>query len=211
MDLSRPLRVVTPTLDGDVLQVLAQADAAFTSGDIARLAEGPSPAGIRRTLGRLVHEGIVSRQQAGRVYLYRLNRDHLAADAVMALADQRGELLRRLGTQARNSADPPLFAAIFGSAARRDHSERSDLDLFLVRPNGADTDAWEAACDELASRATAWTGNDARIVSLTESEVLRPGGHVALLESIAREGLVFSGEPGWLRHRLIGPRHGGWA
>ena len=79
MELSRPLATVTPTLDGDVLRVLARADADFTGGDIHRLLDGPSIRGIAKTLNRLTEQGIVNRRLAGRAFLYRLNRDHLAA------------------------------------------------------------------------------------------------------------------------------------
>ncbi|MCX6431393.1 MAG: hypothetical protein NTX29_00930 [Actinobacteria bacterium] len=72
MELSRPLSVITPTLDGDVLRVLALADADFTSGDIHRVLDGPSIRGIHNTLGRLTEQGIVSRRPAGRANLYRL-------------------------------------------------------------------------------------------------------------------------------------------
>lgn len=193
------MRVVTPTLDGNVLQILARTDATFTSGDVARIANGPSPAGIRRTLERLAGQGIVSRKKAGRVFLYRLNPDHLAADAVRALASQRTELLHRLGATVATWEIPVLFGSLFGSAARGDHSVQSDLDLFLVHPHGADLDAWELACDDLAARATSWTGNDARILALSHSDVLDPRGNAALLAAGAHEGLAFVGDPAWLR------------
>lgn len=205
MDLEHPFGVVTPTVDGDVLGVLSGADAEFTSGDIHRIAGRPSPAGIRRTLDRLTDQGIVLRRPAGRAYLCRLNREHLAAPAILALAAQRSELLRRLGADVESWPQPPVFGAVFGSAARADHTTSSDLDLLLVAPADTDPARWEDACDRLAARATAWTGNDARILSLTEAQI-RSGADADLLDSIGQDALGFIGDPGWLRRaRAAGP------
>ena len=37
MELNRPLATVTPTLDGDVLAVLAQHEVSFTTGQLHRV------------------------------------------------------------------------------------------------------------------------------------------------------------------------------
>src|SRR5512142_2569560 len=95
VELSHTLRVVTSALDGDVLGVLARADAAFTGREIARLV-GASKEGTRHVLARLVEQGIVRREPAGAAQMYRLNRDHLAAPAIIELAGLREELLQRL-------------------------------------------------------------------------------------------------------------------
>jgi len=54
MQTQQPLAAITPTLDGDVLVVLARADAPFTAGVIQKLLGGRSYAGIRKVLDRLV-------------------------------------------------------------------------------------------------------------------------------------------------------------
>ena len=125
----------------------------------------------------------------------------------MALAGQRDELLRRLAQEATGWPQPPVFGSLFGSGARGDHTASSDLDLLLVRSDSADEDAWDEACDRLADRAVAWTRNDARIVSVAEAQVRESGGNVEFYESVSRDGLVFVGDPGWLRHRLLEARH----
>jgi hypothetical protein len=48
MQLSKPFATVTPTLDGDVLTVLATHDATFTTGQIQRILNGFSEEGIRK-------------------------------------------------------------------------------------------------------------------------------------------------------------------
>jgi hypothetical protein len=48
VDIGHPLATVTPTVDGDVLAVLAQNEATFTPGQLRRLlAATPRPASAR--------------------------------------------------------------------------------------------------------------------------------------------------------------------
>ena len=61
MELSRPLATITPTLDGDVLAVLARHDVTFTTGQLHRVLNRHSEAGIRKVLVRLNGQGIVLR------------------------------------------------------------------------------------------------------------------------------------------------------
>jgi len=199
MDLAHPLAVVTPTVDGDVLRVLAGAKAEFTPGQVHRLLSEHSASGIAKVLARLTEQGIVLRRRAGSAYLYRLNRDHLAAPHIVALAEQRRTLLARLSESVNGWAIPPVFGALFGSGARDDHTTGSDLDLFLVRPDGADTEVWDEQTGALSHQATLWTGNDARILEFSESEVRAHANSEPIFASIAEHGIPFSGETSWLR------------
>ena len=208
MELSRPLAVVTASVDGDVLRVLALADADFTSGDIHRLLAGPSPRGILNTLARLTEQGIVTRRPAGRANLYRLNRQHLAAPYIIALAGLRDELLQRLAGEVRAWPEPPVLGAVFGSGARRDHSAASDLDILLVRADGADEDIWDDRAEALSAQVTAWTGNDCRLLTLTASQVQSRGAREPVLADVVREGLVFHGDMQWLAGATKGRRRG---
>jgi arsenite-transporting ATPase len=64
-----------------------------------------------------------------------------------------------------------VYAALFGSAARGDMRPDSDIDIFLVRPTGSQLEAWERASSAFADRVTRWTGNDARVLEMTQAEV----------------------------------------
>ncbi len=63
---------------------------------------------------------------------YLLNRDHLAAPAVLVLAGMRSELLRRIGEFTDQWEVAPLLLGTFGSFARRDGDADSDIDFLLV-------------------------------------------------------------------------------
>jgi hypothetical protein len=198
--LQHPFAVITPTVDGDVLAVLAGAEAAFTTGDVARVVPARSVEGIRRALTRLVSHGIVDAEQVGRTVRYRLNREHLAAGAVIAVARQRSILLTRLGERLAAWRPRPVHAALFGSAARGDMRLDSDVDLFLVRPDDAPDDRWEEQVDALSKDVTRWTGNDTRVLAMTESEV-RAGAasRDPVLVSVRDEGVALVAPEGWLR------------
>ncbi len=134
MDLSDPTRAVTATLDGAVLAVLAAAGKPLTVGQVAQQAVRGSEIGIRRSLARLVEQGIVRATLMGRNQVHELNRDHIAASVADALADLRPELWRRLRAELSGWRPRPLYANVFGSAARGDGDESSDIDLLLVHP-----------------------------------------------------------------------------
>lgn len=196
MDLTRPLAVVTPTVDGDVLAVLARADASFTGRQVHHVAGRHSERGVRNALHRLSAQGIVSRERVGSADQYRLNRAHLAAPYVEALAGLRDELLRRVAAEFEEWALPAASAVLFGSAARGAMQTDSDIDVLVLRPDSvhADDPQWRTQLDELASKVTAWTGNDTRILEFDVDEA-RAGlaARDGVLLAARDEGLVLCG------------------
>ncbi|GAC1404379.1 MAG: hypothetical protein NVSMB52_18200 [Chloroflexota bacterium] len=175
MDVARPYKVLSPSLDSDVLNVLAGTSRPLTGREVSRLVGRMSHSGVREVLNRLSLHGLVHRQEAGRALLFTLNREHLAAPAVTILAGMQAELLRRLRQRIENWNVAPVHASIFGSAARGDGNVRSDIDLFIVRPKDIDdhNPAWREQIDDLAIRVRDWTGNHAAITEVAEMEILR--------------------------------------
>jgi predicted nucleotidyltransferase len=134
MDVSDPTRAVTPTLDGPVLAVLAAAGRPMTVGQVAAQSVRGSEIGIRRSLARLVEQGIVRATLMGRNQVHEFNREHVAADVAVLLAGLRNTLWDRFRSEFKAWKVRPLYACAFGSAARGDGDETSDIDLFLVHP-----------------------------------------------------------------------------
>lgn len=202
MDLSRPMQVVTPTLDGDVLRVLVLADADFSASQVAGMLPDRSQRGIAKVLDRLVAQGIVVQTHVGRPHLYRLNREHLAAEAILSLATQKARLIERLQRALADWTAPPLYAALFGSAARGDHTASSDIDVLIVRPDVADEDAWDSQVAELSATASRWTGNDTRILSFAAAEAQRIARQERVFADVARDGIWLAGDREWLSRTL---------
>jgi len=201
VELNHPFATVTPTLDGDVLAVLATQDVTFTTGQIHRILDRFSEEGIRKVLSRLVRQGVVSVERVGHTYAYRLNTAHLAAEPIMALAKLFNKFLARLEAQLSGWDHPPVYAAVFGSAVRGTMTAESDLDLFLVRENDAPATEWARQISELAVDVTAWTGNDARPVEYTIAE-LGAARAEPMVQEVLDHGLTVAGSRAWLLKQL---------
>ena len=175
VDLSRPYSALSPTLDVDVLAVLAGTTRPLTGREVARLVRRGSQRGVLSALERLVDQGLVDRREAGRALLYTLNREHLAAPAAVTLAGLRTELLGRLRELLESWEVPAVHASLFGSGARGEGDTGSDIDLFVVRPNTVDPDdpRWREELDSLAERVRRWTGNHAAIAEVSAAAVER--------------------------------------
>jgi predicted nucleotidyltransferase len=174
MDVARPFSAISPGVDADVLVALAGSTTPRSGRELARRT-GRSNTGVQHVLERLVGHGLVDRTDVGRTYLYTLNWDHLFAPVVEQIAEARNELVRRLRSAIAEWEIQPMHVSLFGSAARGDGDEKSDIDLFVVRPAGADVDdpTWRVQLDRLAEAVLAWTGNNAGIAEVGEEELAR--------------------------------------
>jgi hypothetical protein len=203
MDFRRPLSVVAPTLDGDVLGVLARAEEEFTGRRIHQVLGRGSEQGVRKAADRLVEQGIVSRRQAGQAKLYSLNRDHLAAPYVEGLSTLRTELVDRLKGRVAEWELAPAVMFLFGSVARGEAGTRSDLDLFVVRPLFAvgGRPEWQAQIAALETEATAWTGNEARVIDYGRKDLADPAVRQVARE-VLTDGVAIAGTRERLRNLL---------
>lgn len=199
MELHRPLATITPTLDGDVLMVIARHDATFTTGQVHRILTQHSEEGIRKVLRRLTGQGIVLSERIGNAYAYRFNHEHLAAHYIVELARLQEIFLARLQDLLQDWPNPPLYGAVFGSAARGRMTDSSDVDVLLVRPTGVADAEWDDQVDDLATTITRWLGNDARVLEFTEHEVT---ASEPVLHDVLREGLTVAGQRSWLAKQL---------
>lgn len=222
MDLRRPLDVITPTLDAEVLTVLASRPGyEVTTGDVQRLVERRfgetrSLPGIRRTLQRLAGQGVVAFRRAGRVGVYWLDHEHIAAGLVIDLARLREQLVERVARRVREWSVQPVFGAVLdepptcgsdaGSAAARPDAIHVLLvppvidrgDVFEggdgpARGDGLDGERWDLAVGGLVEDVHAWTGSD---VVVHEIGVGRLQGMNAwtVLRAAELDGETFVGE-----------------
>jgi hypothetical protein len=207
MELNRPFAAVTPTLDGDVLATLARHDVTFTTGQIHRILNNFSEEGIRKVLARLVRQGVVIAERVGNAYAYRLNAEHLAAEPILALAKLPDTFLTRLELHLKGWEHPPVYAAVFGSFAQGTMTVDSDLDLFLVRDDDAPESVWAREVNQFATAVTRWTGNDARPVEYTTTE-LRAARAEPMVRDVLDHGLTVAGSRAWLVKQLQPSRKG---
>lgn len=196
------MEVVTATVDGDVLAVLANATASFTGRQVHQLAGRHSERGVRNALHRLVAQGIVTRERVGAADQFTFNRAHLAAVHIEGLAGLRRSFLDRVSASIGQWALQPLYAALFGSAATGRMRADSDIDVLIIRPDAIDPDSslWRDQVDGLAGDVTAWTGNDARILELSAAEVTTGlAGSEPVLVDVRDHGITVHGPSTYLQ------------
>jgi predicted nucleotidyltransferase len=205
MDVSRPYSAVCPTLDGDVLKVLAGTTMALTGRQVALLTGRKSHSGVLAVLNRLTEHGLVSRIELNHAYLFALNRDHLAAPAVEILVGMRKALFEEIRNVIDNWSITPVHASLFGSAARGDGDTQSDFDLLVVRPDSVDEDeaAWRSQIDDLVDLVRRRTGNQVSVIERDKPgmERLREAEPPILSELLA-DAIVFSGSRSQLTDML---------
>jgi len=201
MDLGAPVLDVAPAVRGALLQALARLEQPVTRRQLAAAA-GVAPGNASAVIEELVRAGLVSETAAGRASMVALNRNHLAAGPVLALAGLRGELIRRL--RERLSAWPDLVGAwLFGSVARGDADSDSDVDLLIVADDLESRDLHERLA-QLHADVRSWTGNDLQLVEHSTAswrKLVRAKN--PLVQQIGRDGIAMTGDTAVLlgRHR----------
>jgi len=192
MDLGSPVLDVAPSVRGALLQALARLEQPVTRRRLAAAA-GVAPGNASAVIEELIQAGLVSETVAGRSSMVVLNRDHLAAGPVLALAGLRGELIRRL--RERLSAWPELNGAwLFGSVARGDADSDSDVDLLIVADDLQSIDLHERL-SRLEADVRSWTGNDLQLVEHSPSswrKLVRAKN--PLVEQIRLDGIALASD-----------------
>ncbi len=204
MDLDRPLGVITPTVDAEVLSVLAVAETSFTGRQVQVIMNSHTQKSVWTALQRLSKQGIVHKEEKGKAGLYSLNRNHLAVPYIIGLANLKNELLARIVQMVSEWEMKSEFVALFGSAAWGGMHPDSDIDLFIVRPDAIspDQELWTFQVAALTDSVTNWTGNDARILELSMSEVRKDlEKNEKILTDIRDQSIVLLGQRSFLKTR----------
>jgi predicted nucleotidyltransferase len=172
MNVAEPGSVVMSPPMAAVIRVLAGAETGFGVREIARLADLHHNT-VRVLLNRLIDHGLVFTDQVGQSLLSTLNREHIAAAPVVALATLRLALVQALQREFSSWEINPVHASIFGSTARRDGDTTSDIDILLIRPDdvSATNAQWERSLSDARERLHRMTGNPINFVELSESEL----------------------------------------
>lgn len=197
MDVSRPFAALSDSVDADVLVVLAGSTMPRSGRELARRA-GRSNTGVQHVLDRLVKHGLVEREEAGRTFLYTLNRNHLLAPVVEQMAGAKAELIQRLRDEIDHWRVAPFHVSLFGSAARGDGDTDSDVDLFVVRPVKVKSDdrAWRLQVDGLAHAVRGWTGNNAGIAEVGRGELSKlRRSQAPIVAELERDAVDLAGKP----------------
>lgn len=195
MDFIHPLQTVVPGVQGRILAVLAKTTAELNLRTIASIAD-VSEAQASRVLPGLVAIGLVERREAPPSALFRLVRDHIAAEPILALSRSRDRMIQKMREIAEGLPISPTSAIIFGSFARGEADAESDIDTLMIRPSGVgeSDDAWSTSVQQWIDRVGEVSGNRVEVLEVDEDEVparLRSGRSV--WQDIERDGLIIHG------------------
>jgi predicted nucleotidyltransferase len=202
MNLSRPLTSLIPSLEGEVLTVLAAAEIAFTGRRVHKVIGKNSQVGVSKVLQKLVDQGIVTVQSAGTSNLYQLNREHLLAGHLIEIANLRAEFFRLMSLEVSAWELHPECVAVFGSTARSDMTTESDIDVFISRPTEIEFGdmAWRRQLTEFSLKVGKWTGNSVNAFEVGPDDVKRElGTKEGVLYSIIDHGVIVYGPSDYLR------------
>jgi predicted nucleotidyltransferase len=192
MNLGVPVLDVASPVRGALLQALARLERPVTRRQLA-VAADVAPGNASAVIGELIRVGLVHETVAGRASMVMLNRSHLAAGPVIALAGLRGELIRRL--RERLSEWPDVLGAwLFGSVARGAADGDSDIDLLIVADDLEAPDLHERLA-LLQADVRSWTGNDLQLVEHSASswrKLVRSKN--PLVEQIRLDGIALAGD-----------------
>lgn len=174
MDFVHPVEAVIPGAQGRILAVLARTSGELNLRTIARLS-GVSVAQASRVLPSLIDLGIVERREAPPSALFRFVPEHVAAAAVLALADARQAVIDELARTASHLDPKPASVVVFGSFARGEALGGSDLDVIVVRPSPVSDgdERWRSAVGAWTSHLRRLTGNRVELLEVSEDDVGR--------------------------------------
>lgn len=195
MDFVRPVQAVIPGVQGRVLAVLAETTAELNLTTLARLA-GVSVAQASRVMPELVRLGLVERRDVPPSAQFRLVRENVASQAILALADARAGVLRHIGEAASRIAPEPVAVVVFGSFARGEADSDSDIDVAVVRADTVDEDdeTWWNSLERWRREVQAITGNSVELLDLSATEASRKlRSRAELWRNIRRDGVVVRG------------------
>lgn len=152
-----------------MLEVLAHSAKPLSGRTVHRLVHPPaSPQGVQNALDELARSGLVIQERVGRAVVNTLNREHILAPLIQEAARLREVVLRKVTDIVQQEAPRATSAVLFGSVARGDDTNESDIDLLIVWPDEVCVD--ERDVTELSERVRALTGNACEPFSMSETE-----------------------------------------
>lgn len=196
VDLTNPLRSLMPTLEAEVLSVLAGTTDGITGNRLAGLATRGSRQGLMNALERLVTHGLVLAERVGAATVYQLNRQHLLCDAVLSALSSRMRMVEMLRSQITTWPTSCVHSSLFGSVSRGEAHPASDIDLLVVRRDDVDPDddEWQRELRSLEREVRAWTGNQLAILEMSGHDLSRAAHkREPIVESLRRDALTITG------------------
>lgn len=154
----------------DILRLLSRTRSDHTGREIAGII-GCSHNAARSALEDLERSGLVIHRQAGRANLYSLDEDNVVVTDILSSAflvedGLLGEVASIISRWIGSSLSSII---LFGSIARGDEDQGSDIDVVVVLKDGADPDSKEESLADASLEVVRRFGNKLSPILETES------------------------------------------
>lgn len=186
MLFGEPFGGIIPGARGAVLAALMRTGAPLTGRQVhGLLSDDYSLWTVQEALKTLTLLGIVETQRIGRAGVHTINEQHAAVAPLRALLDP----VAALWDAVSSVTDKDVSAVIlFGSIARGEATQGSDIDLAVIAPSG-----WDKRV-ELEDKVRTRLGNDCDVLVFTQAEFLRLASTgEPVLGDILRDGVALIG------------------
>lgn len=174
-----------------LLRALFEAKSAESGRSLARIA-GVSSAQTNSLLRRLVSLGLVTESSKPPSLLFELNRANWLVERLRPIFELEAERNSWLAGRLRSLSISPIAAVVFGSVARGEDDANSDLDLFLLWPDGKAGS--ELVWEELAQIRQDFIELFGNELSLVHAKVSELSESIEARRRFARQ-LIEDGEP----------------
>ena len=189
MDYAAPIEALFPGAGGAVLDVLARTEQPLSMRQVADRA-GVSHPQVSRHVERLERLGVVHREVVGRSHLVSLTSS-VAARTLRDLASLDEVVLRYLRNTASSLQPDAISVVVFGSFARGEATEHSDLDVAVV-VDGVVSEGWLEDLSRWVDDVAAFAGSPVSEI-VVDVEELPARMDDPLWVAILAEGLTVAG------------------
>ena len=186
MLLNEPFGGLIPGARGAVLSTLLRTDARLTGRQVhALVSDRHSLWSVQEALKAWVQLGVVHTEVIGRAVVHAINEDHYTVAPLRSLLDPVAALTE---TAAQIVGDRVEAVIVFGSVARGEAKEGSDIDLAVIAQSG-----WDGRVD-LEDAVRKRLGNDCDVLVFTAKDFTRlAAAHEPVVDEILADGIPLIG------------------
>lgn len=186
MLLNEPFGGLIPGARGAVLSALLRTDARLTGRQVhALVSDRYSLWSVQEALKAWVQLGVVHTETIGRAVVHTINEDHYTVTPLRSLLDPVTALT---ATAAQIVGEDAEAVIVFGSVARGEAKEGSDVDLAVIAQSG-----WNGRVD-LEDAVRKRLGNDCDVLVFTAKDFTSlAAAHEPVVDEIRADGIPLIG------------------
>lgn len=190
MDVSRPIEALIPGAQGQLLGALVGAGRELNTKTVSEIA-GVSAPHASRVLAHLVALGLVERRDVPPVALYSIAAGSILSGLLDQLSNLRSAVFDEMARAAADMIPRPVRVVVFGSVARGESNETSDIDVLVIVPSAVvDTDEWTAAVIGWRERVSRFAASTVEVLEVGEDDWHNRSFDNELWRAIERDGIV---------------------